>query len=476
MFDSYDKTYLVSRLLVVLAIVAVMYFTNGIGFALVIPLLLFAFVTRNEEDLLFYLILTGTMVVGNSNIMPKTAVFFVLQRGVMLFLALALSVRVFGLRTSPVLRALLPLCFYLVFMFFSSSVGWCPWVSYLKLLLFGLCFFAYYGITSCLVSSVRVDVRKVRSILLVFAIFYILGSVALVPFPDISQLRGEEYVDLIRSGAYVTSLFTGMTNQSQCLGPIVAALTCLLLGDLVFGIKRFDKLYLALLLFAPYLIYKTSSRTALGTFLAGILCVLFFFARAHGVGSRWRSKVMVSFICLGALGAGILLALPKVRQGAMNFAMKWGGDHVRVSELTIENIYATRQGKIDEALYYFKRSPIIGNGFQVSEEMQGLGRSGFRTVLSAPVEKGVWIFAILEEGGVIGMSLFILFVIGAVRGMVRKRAYIGASLFITFLVSNMGEFSFFSMSYIGGFMWAMLSLGLILDLLIVRVRVDVISS
>lgn len=472
MFNSYDKTYLVSRLLVLLAIVAVMYFTNGIGFALVIPLLLFAFVTRNEEDLLFYLILTGTMVVGNSNIMPKTAVFFVLQRGIMLLLALALSVRAFGLRTSPVLRALLPLCFYLVFMFLSSSAGWYPWVSYLKLLLFSFCFFAYYGVSSCLLASARVDVCKVRSILLVFAIFYILGSVALIPFPDISQLRGEEYLDLVQSGAYVTSLFTGMTNQSQCLGPIVAALTCLLLGDLVFGIKRLDTLYLVLLLCAPYLIYKTSSRTALGTFIVGILCVLFFFIRARGIGSRWRSKVVTLFICLGALGAALLLAAPNVRQGALNFVMKWGGDQVRASELTIENVYASRQGKIDDALYYFKKSPMIGNGFQVSEEMQGFGRSGLRSVLSAPVEKGVWIFAVLEEGGVVGMSLFLFFIVVAVRGMLRQRAYMGVSLFITFLVSNMGEFSFFSMSYTGGFMWAMLFLGLILDILTSRVRAD----
>lgn len=472
MVNEYDKKYLLGRLLVLLAIVAVMYFTNGIGFALVVPLLLFSFATKNEEDLLFYLILTGTMVVGNSNIMPKTAVFFVLQRGIMMFLALALSIRALGHRISPVLRALLPLCFYLIFMFLSSSVGWCPGVSYLKLLLFGLCFFAYYGVSSCLVSSSRVDVCKVRSILLVFAIFYIIGSVALIPFPDISQLKGEEYLDLVRSGAYVTSLFTGMTNQSQCLGPIVAALTCLLLGDLVFGVRRLDKLYLILLLCAPYLIYKTSSRTALGTFFAGIFCVLFFFVRAHGVGSRWRSKVVTSFICLGALGAGMLLSLPSVRQGTMNFVMKWGGDQVRASELTIENIYATRQGKIDEALYHFKKSPIIGNGFQVSEAMQGQGRSGLRTVLSAPVEKGVWVFAVLEEGGVVGMSLFLFFVIVALRGMVRQRAYIGASFFITFLVSNMGEFSFFSMSYIGGFMWAMLSLGLVLDLLTSRLQAE----
>jgi len=74
-----------------------------------------------------------------------------------------------------------------------------------------------------------------------------------------------------------------------------------------------------------------------------------------------------------------------------------------------EEMMATRQGLIDRAMYNWRKKPLIGNGFQVSDEMQYEHRKGFADYLSAPIEKGVWISAVLEEGGVIGLSLFCFF-------------------------------------------------------------------
>ena len=126
-------------------------------------------------------------------------------------------------------------------------------------------------------------------------------------------------------------------------------------------------------------------------------------------------------------------------------------------------VISSRQGLMDAAIHNFKKSPLLGNGFQVSEEMQNLKSKGM-AVLSAPIEKGVWITAVLEEGGIVGWLIFVTFLITCITKSIKRRAYIGASCLFVTMLTNLGEFSFFSMSYIGGFTWAMVFVGLALDL------------
>ena len=115
-------------------------------------------------------------------------------------------------------------------------------------------------------------------------------------------------------------------------------------------------------------------------------------------------------------------------------------------------------------MYYFKKKPLIGNGFQVSGEMAGLKIKGAASILSAPIEKGVWVTAVLEEGGVIGWTLFVGFLAGCIITSIKRQAYIGASCLFLTTLTNLGEFTFFSMSYTGGFTWAMVFVGLALDI------------
>ena len=109
---------------------------------------------------------------------------------------------------------------------------------------------------------------------------------------------------------------------------------------------------------------------------------------------------------------------------------------------------------------------MVGNGFQVSEDMKGL-QVGLST-LSAPVEKSVWISAILEEGGVLGFIIFCGFVVMVWVKLLKWRAYIGLSAFFVLMMTNLGEFTIFSLSYTGGLLWAMVFAGLVLDS--VRIR------
>ena len=227
-----------------------------------------------------------------------------------------------------------------------------------------------------------------------------------------------------------------------------------------FSIKKWDKFYLLLLILCPFLIYKTSSRTGMGVLIAGWGMVTFLIMKARGIGSKWKGKLLMAINDVIVIMAIAVVAVPSVRGKAVKYILKGGtGDQ----EIRMEAVVSSRQGAIEVAKAGFKKNPLLGNGFQVSQEMVGQKRKGFVSYLSAPIEKGVWIYAIPEEGGVIGMIIFCVWLIVLFKLLIDRHAYIGASVFFAFIVSNLGEFSIFSTGYIGGFYWTLTFAAVCLD-------------
>ena len=459
--DLYDKKYLFKCLIWLGIVFGLMRATGGAGFAIVIPMVMYCALASRPESLLFWLLVAVCSLIINPHLVPKGGGFALMQRGLMLFLGCVMSASVMAYPMHGVIRPYAGMLFYILFMILSSMQGWNPKISYLKLVLFSLIYFAYVGVSNQVGINPHVSSRKIRGVMLSIAVLLILGSVALIPFPGLSQMRAEDFelgnVDLSAS----ISLFMGMANHSQCLGPLISVLSVILLGDLLFSVKKFDLLYVIMLVSCPYLVYLTSSRTGMGAYILGQLFVLWLFLNARGIGSRWKSKIMtismMSLILLLVAFSGV----SSIQNRIASFVTKRTADaNVQVST---EAIISTRQALMDSALYNFKKSPLIGNGFQVSEGMKNMREKGL-AILSAPIEKGVWITAVLEEGGIIGWLIFVSFLLVCIRQSIKRRAYLGASCLFVVTMSNLGEFTFFSMSYSGGFCWAMVFVGLALDL------------
>lgn len=447
-------------LLAALAVAGLMRVTNGAGFIVVVPFVLVGLVLHKTESLFFWLIFAECMLIANPNVVFKGAVFAWTQRGLMLGLGLCMAVQVIGKRKHQVFRPFLFIYVYLCYMLLPSAVGWCPIISFLKLLLFTLVYFSYFGVANQVGISASVSSKKIRAVMLTFAILFVFGSVALVPFPGLSQLDAkvltpEQLANL------TTSLFMGMTNQSQCLGPCISCIAVVVFGDMLFSIKRLDKLYVAILLCCPYLIYLTSSRTGMGAFVSGISFVVFLFIKSRGVRKQWKSKILSLSMGLIAVGAIFIACSGNLSRSVAKFILK--SDRAESADVSAGNIISSRYALMENSLQNFMESPVIGNGFQVSELMQDRRVTGLASILSAPIEKGVWISAVLEEGGIIGLFLFVTFLVVCIVVSIRKRAYIGASCLFVVMMANFGEFSFFSMSYTGGFEWAMVFTGLALD-------------
>lgn len=462
MFEArYSKKTIVNTLLVLLGLIGIMYPTDGFGFAIIVPVLIFALCSKRTELVFMLVMLCGLSIITNSFFMPRNVAFFVVQRVIMLALgSYYLAVAAFE-RNSRFLTPLLGILFYIFYSIIPSLDGWNPIVSLLKIVLFVCSFFAYYGpMTRMIVRQSDESIVRLRSIMLGIAIFYIVGSIVLIPFPEISQLKGQEVTpDTI-------SLFKGMTTHSQCLGPVVATISVILLGDMLFSLKRFDWLYMSLLILCPILIYKTSSRTGMFSYALSMMLVAFFFVKSHEINRKWQSRVTTWSVGLAVLSIAFVIFSSSVREEIVNFVLKkYNLEQDREMELTYENVTVTRQFLVDKSMYNFHQKPMLGNGFQVSDVMDFsvAGPSDLGRLLSAPIEKGVWVSAVLEEGGVCGMILFCAYCLTAMTLFVKRKVYIGASLFAFMLVSNMAEFSMFSMSYTGGFIWAMLFMGIGFD-------------
>lgn len=458
---AYDKKWLIGCIAGLIGMSLAMKLTGGTAFLLIFPLIFVAFGRNRTELLLYFLLMSFAMTMANANIVPKNAVFGVALRSAHFLIAGVMGLQLVAQRNSRLLAPMLALLAYLGYMAITASQGWQPLVSYLKLLLFTVTFLGFYSVANAAATRQGADVRKIRSVMLSFAAFFVLGSVALLPLPGISMMNAAQ---IIAAGGIVPegSLFMGMTLHSQALGPIVAIFSTVLLVDLLFSVRHWDKFYLLLLLCSPVLIYKTASRTAMGTYLAGVCFAAFIFMMAHGVGARWKNRALSTLAFIGVLLGVTLFAVPQMRERVAEFVLKYTTDGQEL-DVSWESVTVTRQGLMNSAMDNFRESPVIGNGFQVSRQMAGREIVSWKQLLSAPIEKGVWVTAILEEGGVIGMLLYCLFLVIAFCGLLSRQAFIGACALFVFVVNNFGEFTFFSMSYAGGVMWAMVFVGIILD-------------
>ena len=455
-----------------LLVVATCKAVGGIGFAITLPLVFWAFSRDRSERLYFWLLMMAVMITSNGKIIPFDSTFAIVQRATLMILATLIVLKTAGRGLHPYLRPLTGFLFYIFYMACVSWMGWCPVVSYLKIFLIVFVWMGYLGICNRVMMDERDRIGMVRAAMILFACWVFFGSVALYPFPEISQMNKYDLdASELALASQSLSLFQGMCRHSQLLGPVCAMIGTLVFGDYLYSIRRNSWLYNALLLCCVFCIYKTSSRTAMASFIIGVLTLLYFFMRSRGFQARWKMRVL-TFAFIGGLAAIIGLAfVSSVRERALGFVLKYGGnDLAKISQMTAEDILSSRQGKIEGCIANFKANPVFGNGFQVSEDMKGMtlsrggtATSGMASFLSAPVEKSTWIYAVPEEGGIIGMAIFLIWILYVCFSLIRYHAYIGLSCFIAQLAVNMGEFGIFSLSYVGAVTWACVFAGCVMD-------------
>ena len=413
------------------------------------------------QALVIFLLLSFLPMV-NPFIMPRYSQFAMIARLASLLMSFALLAS--GVNRPGPHRLPLDLLFvYLFVEAFSSLQGYAPLVSELKIVNFSFLILAISIGTRNLHRSPN-DILLLRNTYLAIIAFTVYGSLLTLPFPHIAYLTslrgvmanwGLDYAYEVASDSKGL-LFTGTTAHSQFLGPLSACCLGWLLCDLWLVEKRWNPLHVALLLPIPVIAYMTRARIALLTLVVAVLVSVFLCLPQTNVSRRTKAQ-FYSAVFLFLFALFTMAVVSEFRSHTVSRWMRKTED-VAADERTLgQAITGSRQGKIADNLMDFRRNRLLGSGFQVAKSMAGKGSNG--SLFSAPIEKGLLPLMVLGESGLVGSTIFIIFLFSFFATCHARRYTATATLFIVFLTTNVAEATFFSPSGGGGVFWSLLVVG-----------------
>jgi hypothetical protein len=349
----------------------------------------------------------------------------------------------------PKYVALLVYC--LVMVVCSVSSGWFTQIALLKLFNFLLVVSAVFaGVT--VLRARRIDMTEFFVSLISVATLLGLASIPL-GYSN-AFYRGNMHMANVFIGAFMHpnchtlygSLFTGFLASLATLG-------------------SYRNRWLALPLIMAWVFFMVSSQARSAIVATGVgLIVLTYYARPLANASGWRLRVNLSrgtLTGIGILAVALLAFWNLATQGTVSRAIVAFINKTEEDTETLDAglIVGSRAGLIEQSWANFRENPLLGIGFQVAKT-EAFARSA--TLFTAPAEKGFLPTAVLEEGGVVGATAFLIFLIFFLRELSRERNVPGMAGLLTFLATNMGEVSIFSPGGPGAFGWVMVGAAMIL--------------
>lgn len=452
-------------------------FTKGIAAAGVTLFAIWAIAKKRPGIVMLCYMVLPMLIQVNASLRGGAALFGMICRVspvILTILILGESAHRRGRNILP-LGGLYPYCFVALV---SSIGGWCPPISCLKLVNF-LAFLIGLHVGMKNLHDYPEELRVLRTGLLAFAVFIILGSIATYPFPSIGysmflnnmSMWGEigDAAEFVREYSGI-KLFSGVTNHSQSLAPVAVACVAWTLLDMLFIEKRASWLHMSLIGVSPILLFMTRSRIGFLGLVATLAIVYLFALPKASVDISVRRKVRsayMGFLMLCAVGA----VVAEIKDNSIT---KWlrKTENIEESEAKgdlLETVTQSRGGVIAGNMYDFSKNPLLGMGFQTSEFHRYAYQAGRISWYSAPIEKGLLPLMVLGETGVVGGIVFALFVLMFYAGCKRKGYICTASLMTVFFVLNMAESSYFSPGGLGGVLWVVLvGGGFVIDMMVLN--------
>lgn len=208
----------------------------------------------------------------------------------------------------------------------------------------------------------------------------------------------------------------------------------------------------------------SKSRASMAASIMGFL-VLMILAQPFRNRFGWRlhvnvrpSQVFGFILAVVAIGGVVDLATQgSVSRPIIAFINKSADPEL--TTIDAEQVLASRQGLIDLSWKNFQERPLTGIGFQVATNEAFIKNA---TLFTAPAEKGFLVTAVLEEGGIIGATAFVFFLVCFFGELFAARNVPGIAMLVAFLTANMAEVTFFSPGGSGAFGWLMIGAAMIL--------------
>lgn len=244
----------------------------------------------------------------------------------------------------------------------------------------------------------------------------------------------------------------GVLTHSQILGAVAGSLGAYWLCHLFLReTPRQRPLAVLLVLACLIALLMCESRTAMVSAVAGVATALLL----HRGAGPFRTQGRAVLVWAGLALLVVAISLSAGSDALSNFLLKHGS-----SGSFLESLFSTRMEMMKKQLGNFGQNPLFGMGFGVGlpGQVVDLGE-GFRW--SAPTEKGFLPTAILQETGLVGFILFLLFFAFLVRRLAACADPRLVAAATASLISNFGEASFYSLGGIGYYHWIWIVLALV---------------
>lgn len=331
------------------------------------------------------------------------------------------------------------LIFSLITALLSAISSSHPSVSFMKLISFVI------GVSTVIAAysmCTKNDVIRLQHWIIALYIVVILFSVFTIAQP--------KYAYLVNGVG-----FQGVLNQPQTFGALLSPLLAWLLAIIGFGRVKVFSYYSVIAVVLIGLIVMSQTRTALVAVLLTLITLFLIFLLNHGKYKTWGSikKISINIAILTTVLIVAFTISAGLRDMATGFVYKRGSTN-------IEKAVSSRSGGYEGQFNNFKERPLLGHGFGVYP-----GEKSTKDVvtfmgipISAPVEKGFILTALLEETGIIGTLLFFALIISISKRSLKTQNLGWIAVFFTCLFVNIGEAVFFSVGGIGLFYWILIGL------------------
>ncbi len=349
----------------------------------------------------------------------------------------------------------------------SSIEGYCPVISYLKIVNF------FIFITGIYIGTKNIHkcpeaLYLLKCAFLAIIVLLVYGSLATLPFPSVAYYTSLRHViaefgldyadDYFTDASGMNGLFTGITVHSQFLGPTIACCFAWLLCDMIIVERRFSPLHLALLLPIPLIAYMTRSRLALLVLAFSVVFIMFYCLPNVRVVSKMRARFSnaMLFVVIIMLVAAVVV---EVRGGTISKWLRKTNDVAGDTRSLSAAVTDSRQGKIAECLSDFHQNTLFGKGFQVDRTTKSRFESGQVSIFSATIEKGLLPLMVLGETGILGAMAFVVFLVVFFVTSHARHYTATLTLFSVYLSTNLAEATFFAPAGGGGVQWILMVVG-----------------
>lgn len=396
----------------------------------------------------------------NEAFVPKSLVWTIARLVLPMLVLARFSLDLFGGGKRSGLSA--PYTAFLVYVFAmagcSYASGWYTHIALLKLLNFWI-----------LITMVFAGVEVLRRTKADTSEWFVsvISAVAIVGFAAVATGQSRNFIAFRykdTSAITADSLFNGAFLHPNSHAAYASLFVVFLVSVYLFSPYRRRWITLPLIgIWIGFMLYSRS-RTSIIATVVPLLTVLPIVARRVArKGMLFRSHLSRPMLA-GLLAASLMGLLVvdlvtdrSVSKSVVQFLHKW--DQTETLDLDTETMLSSRQGKIDESWANFRENPIHGIGFGVAKNDFFVQNA---TLFTAPAEKGFLVSAILEEGGVIGASAFMVFMLTLLWGLLRTHNAPALLALMCMITSNMGEVTMFAPGGSGSFLWLMFGVATIL--------------